>query len=154
MLNRDTSLSNGLSNYNNNMYDGALDENYNISKLQKTQNPFSPSNSFLQNKIGNPEDTFHNKNNAFGNMGRYLNRGNDRGVGKDYDPNKDWSMKGIGGTALGVGQLALGLGSYFEDRKTARLQRDILRQQGEANHYLLDKSKRNDTARANAFRVR
>ena len=73
---------------------------------------------------------------------------------KNYNPNNDWSMKGVGGTAIGVGQIALGLGSYFEQKKTAELQRNILRQQGEANNYAINKARRNDIGIRNAFKIR
>lgn len=41
----------------------------------------------------------------------------------------DWGMQGYGGLALGVGQLGLGLASYFDQRGIAKKQKELLGQQ-------------------------
>ena len=45
----------------------------------------------------------------------------------------DWGMNGMGGVALGAGQLGLGLLGYLDNKKTAGLQRDLLQQQYNTN---------------------
>ena len=71
--------------------------------------------------------------NPFGELG--LVEGMDL-TSKDYgiDLNMpDWGMKGLGGTALGAGQLGLGVMGYLEDKKTAKLQRELMGQQVASN---------------------
>ena len=45
----------------------------------------------------------------------------------------DWGMNGMGGVALGAGQLGLGLLGYLDNKKTSGLQRNLLQQQYDTN---------------------
>jgi len=54
----------------------------------------------------------------------------------------NWGKDGLGGTLLGAGQLGLGVASYFEGKKTAKLQRENLKGQIAYNADALDRSKR------------
>jgi hypothetical protein len=45
----------------------------------------------------------------------------------------DWGLNGMGGTALGIGQLGLGLLGYLDNKKTSKLQRNLLQQQYDTN---------------------
>lgn len=58
----------------------------------------------------------------------------------------DWGMKGLGGTAIGAGQLGLGVLGYFDQAKTSKKQRELLGQQIESNKYAMGKAKAFDTA--------
>ena len=58
----------------------------------------------------------------------------------------DWGMKGMGGTMLGVGQLALGALSYFDQKKTQKKQRALMDQQIASNEYSLGQKKKSDAA--------
>lgn len=53
----------------------------------------------------------------------------------------DWSMKGLGGTALGAGQLGLGVLSYLDQSKTADKQRKLMDQQMAQNTFVLNNAK-------------
>jgi len=53
----------------------------------------------------------------------------------------DFSVNGLGGTLLGVGQLGLGVASYLNSKKTADAQRNLMQQQYDTNKYALDKTK-------------
>lgn len=48
---------------------------------------------------------------------------------------------GYGKVGLGIGQLGLGLAQYFEDKKTAKTQRELMEQQLDTNKWLLDQQK-------------
>ena len=63
---------------------------------------------------------------------------NDRGIG---GPSTDWGMTGMGGVALGVGQLGLGAMSYLENSKTADKQRALMDQQITNNKFALGNAK-------------
>ena len=67
------------------------------------------------------------------------------------DWNKTFSMNGMLGGALGLGQFGLGLAGYLDNRKTANKQREVLDQQKRANDYNYRKQLANDKAIAAAF---
>ena len=52
---------------------------------------------------------------------------------KGKEPGTDWGMDGMGGVALGAGKLGLGLLGYLDNKKTAKLQRNLLQQQYDTN---------------------
>jgi hypothetical protein len=64
---------------------------------------------------------------------------------------QDWGMKGLGGTALGLGQLGLGAMSYFEGKKTQKKQRKLMDQQIDSNQYALEHKKKSDASWDNKF---
>ena len=68
------------------------------------------------------------------------NIGSDNGLGWD-------SMKGKGGLALGGAQFGLGLAGFLDQKKTAKLQRDLMSQQLASNTETLA-NKRADRAHA------
>ena len=49
------------------------------------------------------------------------------------EPGTDWGMNGMGGVALGAGQIGLGLLGYLDNKKTSGLQRNLLQQQYDTN---------------------
>jgi len=56
--------------------------------------------------------------------------------------NNEWdSALGYGKVGLGIGQLGLGLAQYFEDKKTAKTQRELMEQQLDTNKWLFDQQK-------------
>ena len=67
------------------------------------------------------------------------------------DTGTDWGMGGVGGAALGLGQLGLGVASYFEGKKTADAQRDLMGQQYASNQYQLAKDKADSASLSKAF---
>lgn len=69
----------------------------------------------------------------------------------NVDTGTDWGMKGVGGTALGLGQLGLGVASYFENKKTTGKQRELMDQQLASNQYTLDKNRADSASLSKAF---
>ena len=70
---------------------------------------------------------------------------------KDANEPTDWGMTGVGGVALGVGQLGLGAMSYLENSKTADTQRDLMDQQISNNQFALGSAKDFKAALAKNF---
>lgn len=118
------------------------------------------SNAVYGNAIQSALGTGAN-NNAYGtrwdNRGigadDYIGRGDNAGAAY-LDPSRDtlpalngstnnwWGdALGYGKVGLGIGQLGLGLAGYFEDKKTAKTQRDLMEQQRDTNKWLLDQQK-------------
>ena len=62
-------------------------------------------------------------------------------AGASFLKNADWGMKGLGGTALGAGQLGLGVLSYLDQSKTADKQRQLMDQQMAQNTFVLNNAK-------------
>lgn len=77
--------------------------------------------------------------------------------GLDYDPaagglqSTDYGMGGLGGAALGLGQLGLGVASYLENKKTSDKQRKLMDQQLASNTYNMAKDKKDSASLAKAF---
>ncbi len=66
----------------------------------------------------------------------------DVATAKDLGKKTDWGMNGVGGTALGAGQLGLGVMSYLENKKTAGKQRQLMDQQISNNAFVLSTAKK------------
>lgn len=63
----------------------------------------------------------------------------------------DWGMSGYGGVALGAGNLALGLASYFDNKDIAKKQKELLGQQIDNNREVMANSAANKAARKSEF---
>ena len=131
--------SNGIQNYGGVTNTGyvspeALDALGMDSTLQITPKSFSiPSVS-----IPSVKESW-DMSNAFDSMYGIGNDATNSAIAKgnvDMGPtveNTDWGMNGMGGVALGAGQLGLGLLGYLDNKKTSGLQRDLLQQQYNTN---------------------
>jgi len=64
---------------------------------------------------------------------------------------QDLGMKGLGGTAVGLGNLGLGIMSYLDQKETAKKQRKLYDQQIDQNKYVMAKSKADSASLAKAF---
>ena len=96
--------------------------------------------------LSNPGDTLGN--------GNYTNATNSTlQTNPTVDTNKptDWGMTGMGGVALGAGQLGLGVMSYLENSKTADKQRALMDQQISNNQFALGSAKDFKAALAKNF---
>ena len=69
----------------------------------------------------------------------------------DWGSADSWGMKGLGGTALGLGNLGLGVMSYLDNKKTAEAQRGLMAQQALQNQFVLNTAIGRQADIANAF---
>jgi len=73
------------------------------------------------------------------------------GGGNTTSGSDPFSMSGVGGLALGVGQLGLGLMSYLDNKKTADKQRALMDQQYANNDYAMRKTRADNQHILNVF---
>ena len=72
-------------------------------------------------------------------------------IGSDWTDAKNWGINGLGGAVLGGLNFGLGLLSYLDNKKTAKLQRKAMKQTIEANKYNMNKTKADTAHLAKVF---